>query len=310
MTTLGQALCDLERGLDPAHPEHTEGLSVLGYGEVSVALTWEALPGRVLKRISGFADATMVGRYRQCLGRYLPLLAQAGVPTAPTEVVAVSRDPRPPVVFLVQPLLPPERLGNRLLAAGADVEWLVAGVLDALLRLRRARHPGPPLVELAVDAQLSNWWFPVDREALPTLVDVGWPLVRTDGVQDLGPDLILASGPAPIRPFFRWAHTVERYWDDYFDARLVTTDLLANFHKEGAADRIEDGLATVNAWLAEHAGELGSPAPLTRREVDRYYTADVRLLEFYLRVRRLDRAVHGRLGRPYDFVLPGPVRRR
>jgi hypothetical protein len=49
---------------------------------------------------------------------------------------------------------------------------------------------------------------------------------------------------------------------------------------------------------------------VTRREVDRYYRADVRLLEFYLRVRRLDRAVHRRLGRPYDFVLPGPVRRR
>jgi len=310
VTTVPEALSNLEGMLDPADPQRMDGLRVLGYGEVSVALTWEGLPGRVLKRMSGFRDTPMVDRYQQCLGRYLPLLAEAGVATAPTEVVPVSRDPRPPVVFLVQPLLPPEQLGNRLLAAGAGVEQLVGGVLEALLRLRRAQRPGPPLVEVTVDAQLSNWWFPADRDALPTLVDVGWPLVRTDGVQDLEPDLILQSGPAPIRPFFRRAHTVERYWDDYFDPRLVTTDLLANFHKEGAADRIDDGLVTVNTWLAENADELGSPAPVTRREVDRYYRADVRLLEFYLRVRRLDRAVHRRLGRPYDFVLPGPVRRR
>jgi hypothetical protein len=53
----------------------------------------------------------------------------------------------------------------------------------------------------------------------------------------------------------------------------------------------------------------GAGAQLTRDEVDRYYRSDARLLELYLRVRRMDRFVKQPLLHRSDFVLPGPVAR-
>jgi hypothetical protein len=91
----------------------------------------------------------------------------------------------------------------------------------------------------------------------------------------------------------------------------VLVDLLGNFYKEGRPDRIEPALAVIGPWLAAHAAELHESAPIEPPEVERYYERDAAQLELFLRVRRLDRFVRTRLlRRRYDFVLPGPIRRR
>jgi hypothetical protein len=115
--------------------------------------------------------------------------------------------------------------------------------------------------------------------------------------------------PPPFRALSRWQRDVERYIDDYFDPRMLLLDLLGNFHKEGRPDRIALACAHVNRWLAADGAEL-DVVPLAVADVDGYYRRDARKLEFFLRVRRLDRWVRTRVLRQrYAFILPGPIRR-
>jgi hypothetical protein len=134
--------------------------------------------------------------------------------------------------------------------------------------------------------------------------------MRLRGVDELDVEIFLAAIPPLARAWYRRRRAVERYLDDYFDARRLLVDLLGNFHKENRPDRISLALERANAWLAAHAGELGAPRPITAEDVARYYARDAAQLELFLRARRLDRFVRTRcLGRRYEFVLPGPIRR-
>lgn len=301
-----EALARLERQLDPSRPERN-GVRVIGYGEISVALTWDEMPGMVVKRMAGFADADAAESHARLVERYVRSLRAAGLRVVPTDVVVVARADRSPIVAVVQPLLDTHLLGHRLLHTvdDATMHQMLRRVLDASHHVVSSMHGGDLV---AVDAQLSNWWF--ERIAPdvgpPTLIDVGTPFVRRDGRLLLDRELILSAAPRWVRPYFRWDRTVEKYQDDYFDLRTVAIDLLGNFYKEGASQRLTAAIPAVNAWLTEHA----APAlpPVTRDDVDRYYRSDARLLELYLRLRRVDRLVQRRLlRRRYDFVLPGRV---
>lgn len=292
----------LEAVLDPARPEAVPGLVVVGYGEVSAVLTLADLPGMVLKRMAGFADLPGARAYAALVADYIAAIRAAGVAVADTDVHVLQRTGRGPVVYLVQPELPAYRLGHRLLgeADAATHADLLVRVLSAVVAVRE--HASE---DVAVDAQLSNWYLPAEpADAAPVLLDVGTPFVRRDGRQALDPEIILTTAPAPFRPVFRRLGTVESYFEDYFEPRTAAVDLLGNYHKEGRPDRIEEGLAVVNPWLAG----LGAD-PITRREVDRYYRSDALLLGFWLQARRAERAVRTRLGKGYDFLLPGRVRR-
>jgi hypothetical protein len=312
MVTLADSLAVLESHLDPAHPERTAGLQVIGYGEISVALCWDEMPGTVLKRLSGFSSEPMARAHAALVEAYLARLGGAGVRVVDTDVVVVPRPRRPPVVVVVQPLLPAERLGHALAARADDalLASLLWRVLDVVLQVRDGGTGDG--VEMAVDAQLSNWCFDdscASSTASPVLFDVGTPFLRRPSGHALDRELILAAAPPPVRPYFRAARTVEGYLDDYFDPRTAAVDLVGNFHKEGFPARIGAAVEIVNDWLRAHRSEVDA-RPVTVAEVERYYATDAGLLELYLRLRRVDRFVRRRvLHRSYDFVLPGPVRR-
>ena len=307
------ALADFERRLDPARPSSAPGIEILGYGEVSTVFSLARLPGRVCKRMAGFRDAEAAGRYAEVVRRYLALLEAEGVRVVETEVVAVARPARAPVVYLLQPRLDAEGFGNQILKCGGDPVLLacldrVLASVGRLLRANRKRDDGRAVT---VDAQLSNWHFAerAGRLSDPLLIDVGTPFMRRDGIDEIGTEIFLAPVPPGIRGIYRRARAVERYLDAFFDARRLLVDALANFHKEGRRDRIPLALARVNRWLLEEVPDLGG-APITRDDVDRYYRADARTLELYLKARRLDRFVRTQLLRQrYDFVLPGAIRR-
>jgi hypothetical protein len=312
---LVQALSELEAALDPSAPEQS-GIRVLGYGEISVALTTDALPGLVVKRMAGFANEAAASRHAALIERYVRAVRDAGVTVVDTDVVVVRRGSRPPTVAVVQPALSGERLGHHVLPTVDDptLTAMVGRVLEAARRVLAFRAEDG--ATFAVDAQLSNWWFErVDAQSVtePVLIDVGTPFVRQDGRLVMDRELILAAAPRVVRPFFRWAGTVDSYQDDYFDLRTTAVDLLGNFHKERCAHRLPVAIDAAKAFLAEGAdGEASGVGsrPVTRAEVDRYYRFDAALLELYLRLRRADRFVQNRLlRRPYDFVMPGHVAR-
>jgi hypothetical protein len=308
---LAPALVDLERRLDPAQPEAAGGVRVLGHGEISVALTTGALPGLACKRMAGYADAASVRDYLALLAAYLDELTAAGIRVVPTRALPVQRPDRPPVVYLVQPLLDADALGNRLLhtADDAGLAAAIRAALDAVAGLARHSAGRGDGVEVALDGQLSNWWYG-DPDHGPVLIDLGTPFLRRAGRHALDRELLLAPVPPGARAYYRRQGLVEAYLDDYFVPRTVALDLLGNLHKEGAPHRIAVALAAVNAWLADTPDLPGPRDPITPGEVDAYYRKDADLLALYLRVRRVDRFLRTKvLRRPYDFVLPGHVAR-
>ncbi len=284
----------LEAQLDPAHPT---GVEVLAYGEVSAALRVPGLEGRVAKRMSGFRDDAMVRAYCDLIADYLEILSGAGLAVVDTEVVPISRPRRPPVVYLVQPLV--DGLGNALLHDSGDdwLRWAIEAVLDRVWSLHQRRSPP----EVAVDAQLSNWSFATGQ---PVLIDLGTPFMRDAAGYLFDQEILLSAIPPVARAYYRRKGSITAYMDDYFQPRLVAVDLLGNFIKEGATPRLPVAISVVNDWLAGH--DLQS---VTRAEVDAYYAEDAATLELFLRVRRLDRRFKRALGRPYDFLLPGTVKR-
>jgi hypothetical protein len=302
-----EVLADLERRLEPGSPERIADLAVVGYGEVSAVLTYGSLPGTVLKRMGGLADRGRAETYVALVAEYVARLRARGVQVADTASLVVPRASRPPVVYHLQRRVDADQIGHAVLATGDDDAHaeMLRRVLAVVGQSRRPADDEADDVDVAVDAQLSNWHVRLDDPtARPVLLDVGTPFLRRSGRQAMDPEIILTTAPAPLRPLFRRLGTVHSYFDDYFDLRTAAVDLLGNYHKEGRPDRIDDGLRIVNRWLAAQGHE-----PVTRREIDRYYRSDALLLGFWLSARRVDRAVRRLGGRGYDFVLPGRVRR-
>jgi hypothetical protein len=297
------ALSALERRLDPADPE-AAGVRVLAYGEISAALTVDdpALAGVVAKRMAGFRDEPQADRYRDLVADYIRRLTALGVAVVPTRVEPVLRPGRGPVVYLLQPRLPAQSLGNRLIV-DADDDGLRAAIRAVLGRVgvlldRNKTHPDD---EIAVDAQLSNWSF-ADPDH-PTLLDVGTPFLRRGRRHVFDAEIVLSAVPPVLRAYYRW-RVADAYMDDYFSARHLCLDLLGNFAKEGAAARTSSGVTEANRWLRGRAEE-----PITAGDVADYYRRDAAQLELFLKVRRADRFIRRKLGRRYDFILPGPVER-
>jgi len=90
----------------------------------------------------------------------------------------------------------------------------------------------------------------------------------------------------------------------YYDLRLVITDIIANFYKEGLPELIPDLVEDANQVLAA-AGIV----PLTPDEIAAYYKDDARTWRIYLAFRKIDRSLHRVLGKEYPYVLPEKIAR-
>ncbi len=311
---LAAALQRFEEQLDPAQPTAgSEAVEIVGYGEVSTAFALGSLPGKICKRMAGFRDEQAVQSYVDVVRRYLQVLAEQEVATAPTEPVPVRTSRGGPVVYLVQPRMPLAGLGQHILRDADDATLLacvdrVLAIVAGLLRRNRAAAGARTFT---VDAQLSNWYFDVagDRVEAAVLMDVGTPFMRLHGKDEVGVEIFLAAIPAVIRWYYRRRRAVERYIDDYFDAGHILLDILGNFYKEGRPDRIPLVLEHVNRWLQTEGADLDAKQ-LDARAVRRYYEKDAEALELFLRARRVDRFVRTRILRQrYNFILPGPIKR-
>lgn len=313
-------LAEFERRLDPLHPE-LAGAKVLAYGEISAVLTIDEAPGLqglVVKRMSGFTDRTVADAYLDLLAEYLQRLHGIGICVLETVPVAVQIEGRSPCVYLVQPFVPPDLLGHRVLTNADDEELAdtLRLVLDRMLHVFTA-NVASRADQISVDAQLSNWAFGAAGipAGEPALIDMGTPFIRRNGRHAFDQEILLAAVPPGVRAYYRRKGTAAEYMDDYFEPRLIAVDLLGNFQKEGVPQRIPLGVGVVNEWLAGDAGQLQrqltgtAPLPVTKADVAAYYKEDAATLELFLRVRRLDRAVRRLLRQRYDFILPGKVKR-
>ncbi|MGA9633835.1 MAG: DUF6206 family protein [Solirubrobacterales bacterium] len=269
------------------------GLPVLGYGEISLVLSWPPGGRRfACKRLPPFRSRERLDAYRGTLDDYLKALGAAGVRVVETEMRAVELHDGSVAGYVVQPMLPADQLATTTLrpadpAAGHPLIEAVASAAAAAV--------GP---HLGLDAQLANWTW--DGDEL-TYFDVSTPLIWSpEGDSQLDLDLLADAYPAILRwPLRRFV--APGILDTYRDLRKVYLDLAGNLLKERLEGWLPAFLDRFNAHLDE---------PLTEDEVRRHYHSDARLWAALLRIRRLDRAWRRRVRRrPYPFLLPGPIER-
>lgn len=301
-----------EAALDLYNPEGGEfGCRALGYGEVSVVLSLDALPGKALKRVSGFTSERETATYIDAVRRYIELITARGISVLPTSCFAIRE--RSPVVYFMQPAVEIELLGNSLLqsADGHELTSILKRLLDCLAANLRANRTDPHGPEVAPDAQLSNWYFP-NKNSAPQLVDVGSPITRINGqVLVYGyDDTLYRSVCWPLSAILKRIDIVNRYYRDYFDLRLNILDILGNFIKEKASHRLPEAVAGINDWLRRQP-EGDTIGVLTVDDAYRYYKKDALLLELTLQVRRITRFIRTNILRThYDYILPGRIDRK
>jgi hypothetical protein len=303
-----EILTCFEEQLDLYNPEGGPyGCSIFDYGEVTVAITLEAIPGKILKRMSGFISRKEAEEYIAEEKRYFSLLLERGITPLETSLYAITG--KTDVVYIVQDLVDKERLGNSIIhsASPAVLRQCLESLLERIISSIRFNNNSDN-IEAVADSQLSNWYFPVEGER-PLLIDVGSPITRVKGKVYAFTQLFYRSFPWPLSSFVKLLGAVESYFNEYFDLRLAILDILGNYYKEQASERISESIIIINRWLAKQP-EGKTIKPITIGEVKKYYGKDAALLELMFQVRRCTRFVRNKIFRSrYDYILPGKVKR-
>lgn len=273
---------------------NVEGLDVIGYGEVTVAVRLSTPEGdRVCKRLVPFSSAEAARFSTELIATYVERLQASGIAVVPTQTTVLER-PQGHVLYCVQPLLRSETLGPEVVRRASRDE-AIALVTRILERIRDAVSP-----TLAPDGQLSNWAFDGDRLLY---LDVGTPFIRDERGRDQFDFTEQTRAlPAPVRVI------VDRFLlrgilDNYFSLRGQALDFLGNLVKEGLAE-----LMPALVPVANRVFEL--EAPIDEDQVRRHYRSDAQTYAFIQAARRADRWVWTTLlRREYPYLLPPRIDR-
>lgn len=299
-------LAALEKELDPARPEGGRfGCRILAFGNLATVLSLEAWPGRVLKRVAGFASGPEAAAYLDALARYHAVLEQAGLPVTETQTAAVTARSGRTVAYLVQPRLPAEMLGPAWLGAGGEsaVDELVGRVLEQAARLLRSNRHRADDLEVAIEARLVDFaWKGPGSE--PILLDPGVPLLRRGGALVFDCDLLRGGQGGLHRLRQRRRGAEERALLACFRLDRALLHVLASFPGVASEERFQRAIRYVADWLSAQpeAGEVRAPdAARVRALVEREAAARRAALAARRRARFRARWL---LRRPYDWILP------
>lgn len=261
------------------------GLSILGFGEISVALGYPRdRPRFACKRTPPFTRSQFE-HYRSLVERYVSRLRAEGLSVVDTTVMAVDRDDKI-IAYLVQPLLDVETLGHRVLGRSEpDPEHPFLTALGRTLDLVSNR--------LSIDAQITNWSW--DGERL-ILLDVGTPFLwdRSGRYQfDMTPYLPMISAPLRNGAMRELTAMVDRWQDP----RGVALDIVANLYREGLVQWVPAATEALNA-------AIGSPGSISTDEARAVYAEDLKTWPRLARLKRLERAWQTTVRRRhYDFFI-------
>lgn len=316
-----ELLKEFERGLDPAHPEQSKiPARVLGYGEISTIfeIQSDSVKNLACKRLPIFQTRDEVERYEQIYRDYNEILEKkTGINVPDYGFAWFTTDAGRIIAFDVQQKLPSASIGNRAIALlnTEDIRTLFMLVLHELHKLW-VFNAANPKEALGIDGQISNWAIEgfdsekpgVESSTKLLYFDTSTPLMKKDGVEQLDPELFLRSAPSFMLWLIRWLF-LEGVMTRYYDARLVTIDLIANFYKEQRPELVPDLVKAANEFFAGEGASL-SIKPLTEKEIESYYKEDAMIWILFLALRRFDRWLHKYiLRKPYAYILPGNIKR-
>jgi hypothetical protein len=310
-----------ERGLDSIHPERsTVPCRVLGYGEISTVFEIQAdtFDGLAFKRISIFEAPEELSDYLVTYQEYNRLLdEEVGIHLPPHGHAAFVNEDGRSIFYIIQGKMPAPAIGNKAihLLPQRDALNLFQRVLGELHKVWKfnQRHTG---LEIGIDGQVSNWVIDDFNASQPRLepgarlayVDTSTPFIRSNGIEQMDPELFLRSAPSFLAWILR-ALFLKDVVDRYYELRLVVIDLLANCCKEQMPELIPDLVVMANNFFAGEAESL-EVEPIEEKEVFSYYREDSLIWSLYLSMRRVDRFFHRYiLFRPYPYILPGRINR-
>ena len=316
-----ELLKKFESGLDPAHPEKSKiPARVLGYGEISTIFEIQAESTKNLacKRMPIFKTREEVAEYQTLYADYNEVLQKdIGINMPEWGFAWFVSDAGNIIAFDIQRKLTPESIGNRAiqLLDPAGIRTLFLLVQRELLKVWKYNLANPGRA-VGIDGQISNWSIAnfdavrpqVGPETGLLYFDTSTPLMKKNSQERLDPELFLRSAPSFLVWLIRWLF-LEGVMTRYYDARLVTTDIIANFYKEQRPELVPGLVQAANEFFSTEGASLGLK-PLTEKEIKSYYKEDAMIWVLFLAFRRFDRWLHKYiLRKPYIYILPGHIKR-
>jgi hypothetical protein len=308
-----------EAGLDPLNP-HLSNISadIIGYGEMSTifVINHSGQENIAYKRMPIFRSQDEMDAYERLFVEYNARLKDIGLNIPGCAAARVIPEKGNSVIYIAQERCPAASIGNAVIHRLDEnsVRLLFLRVLRELKKVFAWNREQSALT-FGIDGQISNWAVkdyqegkPVTEETELFYIDTSTPLMRKNGVEQLNPELFLRSTPSflvwLIRMFF-----LQGVMTRYYDFRMVTIDLIANFYKEQRPEYIPMLIETANNFFAGEGAPFGI-VPITEKQIVSYYREDATIWRVYLAFRKLDRFLHRRiLGKPYVYILPGKIKR-
>lgn len=303
------------------------GLRIIGYGEISTVMDVDKgsfidenfqlkkvdSTRWIWKKMPPFPDMDQVREYGRVYREYREILVNDIGITVPPQMLSYFQESDRVTVYAGQERADPALIGNTLVKSlgEGDARTLFALVLWELLKVHRFNSSGGR-VSVGLDGQLSNWVLaPGTPGAIAPgdsliYIDTSSPLYRIEGKEQLNTDLFIKNAPSFLRLLIR-IFFLKEVVGRYYDMRSVIVDLIANLHKEKRADLIDGFIDAANGFM----NETGlSDKPLTREEIDKYYSGDAFIWRFFQFSRRVDKFIIEKiLRRKYHYRLPEKIER-
>ena len=313
-------LKELEKTIDTINPESGKiPIKILGFGEISLVFEILDDPAHLAyKRIPIFDNETQVKRHIWAYKEYCNILSKDIGLNLPDHDVLWFKDSKDQIQFYsIQQKIDPEAVGNKVIHNISDdeVETLIIIVMRELKKVWTLNRENRNL-DVGLDGQISNFVVigydldnpKIDETSKVLYLDTSTPMFRKNGVEAMEAELFLKSAPSFLR-FLLKAIFLQEVMDRYYDWRLVTIDLIANFFKEQKSEIIPRLIRRINQFFEEEAHDFDIE-PLTFKEVQKYYKSDKMIWVIFQNARRIDRYIKTKLLRKvYDFYLPDKINR-
>jgi len=302
-------------------------LDIVGYGEISTVM--QLKKGKrfngsdaideprsspwIWKKMPPFPTIGEVLDFDRLYHEYRKILTNSIGISVPEQTVKYFKHEKYYIIYAGQQRVDTKLICNCLIRE-LDIDgagMLYKKILEKLLDVYSFNQSGHTTI--GFDGQLSNWVLvPLDtgpgqvKEGDGLIyLDTSTPLIRIEGREQLNAELFIKNAPSflrfSIRKFF-----LQQVLDRYYDIRSVIIDLVANLHKEKRPDLIDNFIDISNRFLS--ANSIGDP--LTRVEIESYYSNDVFIWRLFLAARRIDKFIVEKiLRKKYTYRLPGKIDR-
>ena len=315
-----EILRKLERSIDTYNPEKGEvPIKILGYGEISLVFEILNNPEQIAyKRIPIFDNEKQVKRHIWAYNEYNRTLKEEVGLNLPEYDVAWFKDDEGKIQFYcVQEKIPSESVGNMVIHQlnNQDINTLILLVMKEMKKVW-SYSKNHKIIDLGLDGQISNFSIigydpnnpKVDLSTKLIYLDTSTPMFRINDIEAMEKVLFLKSTPWFLSPLIKAAF-LDEVVDRYYDWRLVTIDLIANFYKEQRSELIPGIIRLINKFFKDEASEFNME-PITFIEVDKYYKNDKMIWVIFQNARKIDRYIKTKLThKKYNFYLPGKIQR-